>query len=286
MIDLNTVRFGTGAHAADAAPTGDRDMCIMEAVAFVAGESWSDAPTCASPVISTFLRTWQDALSDADRDRLLPAAVWVPRLVGSRGTPEVEERRGSLALDWLVRVYTLAWLDLVPSLQPHTAALRALPEIVDSTTAASAGSVVYVARAAARDAARDAAGAAARAAARDAARDAAGAAARDAARDAAGAAAWAAAWDAARDAAGAAARDAARAAARDAARDAAWAAAGAAARDAAWDAARDAAWAAAWDAARDAATTSLRPTAETLQQSALDLLDRMLACGEHREEKL
>jgi hypothetical protein len=59
--------------------------------------------------------------------------------------------------------------------------------------------------------------------------------------------------------------DAARAAAGDAAGDAAaWDAAGAAA----WDAARDAARAAAWDA--------LQPTVRELQESVLDLLDRML----------
>ena len=73
-----------------------------------------------------------------------------------------------------------------------------------------------------------------------------------------------AAWDAAWDAAGDAAWAAAGAAAGDAARAAAWAAAGAAAGDAAWDAA--------WDAAKAA----LAPTVETLQTSALDLLDRMI----------
>ena len=259
MIDLNTVRFGTGTHDATDAPTGDRDLCIMEAVAFVAGEPWSDAPTCASPVISAFLRTWQDALSHEDRDRLLPAAVWVPRLIGSRGTPEVEEQRAWLAADWMIRVHAPMWLDLTPSMRTHAEALRSLPAITADTLDEATQKV-------------------------QAARDAARGAARDAARDAA----WYAAGEAAGDAAWAAARDAAWYAARGAARDAAWAAAWAAARDAAWyaarDAARDAAGDAAWAAAWAAATTSLRPTIETLQHSALDLLDRMLACGREEEE--
>jgi len=85
----------------------------------------------------------------------------------------------------------------------------------------------------------------------------------------------AAAWDAAR----AAARAAAWAAARDAARDAAWAAARDAAWAAAWAAARDAAWAAARDAARAAAWDKLTATKQELQRSALELLDRMIACG-------
>ena len=201
-MDLSTVRFGGGSHDATTVPTGDRDLCIMEAVAYMAGEPWSDAPSCASPVISAFLRTWNDALSDEDRDRLLPAAVWVPRLVGSRGDDATEERRAYLALDWLIHVYTPAWLDLVPSLAGHAAALRALPEVVDVLTARVVADVVR----AARDAARDAA----------------------------------------------------------------------------WDAVLDAV---AWAAARDAERDALHPTVETLQQSALDLLDRMLACGEHRREE-
>lgn len=227
-MDLSTVRFGVGSHAVTDAPTGERDLCIMEAVAYMAGERWSDAPECASPVISAFLRSWNDALHDHDRDRLLPAAVWVPRLVGSRGDDATEERRAYLALDWLVRAHTPAWLDLVPSLVTHAEALRALSEIINMETATSARPVVLLARDAAGDAG-------------------------DAAWDAAEAA-----WDAARAAAGDAAARAAVGDAAEAARDAARAAAAAAKN-----------------------TLGGRLTVETLQQSALDLLDRMLACGEH-----
>ena len=56
--------------------------------------------------------------------------------------------------------------------------------------------------------------------------------------------------------------------------------AGDAAWDAAWAAVWDAAWAAAgavaWDAARDAAWAVLKPTVQTLQASAFDLLDHMV----------
>jgi hypothetical protein len=237
-------------------------MCIMEAVAYMAGEPWSDMPVCASPVVAAFLRSWNDGLSDHDRDRLLPAAVWVPRLVGSRGDDAIEERRAYLTLDWLIRVHTPAWLDLVPSLAPHAAALRALPEIVDLTVVVRAVDTLRTAR----DAAGAAAGAAAKAAA---AGDTAKAAAGEAAGDTAGDAAWAAA------------KAAAKAAAGDTAGEAAWAAAGDTAGEAAWAAAGAAAWAAAGAAAGDA----LRPAVETLQASAVDLLDRMLACGEHRREE-
>jgi len=270
-MDLTLIRFGTGKHDATDAPTGDRDLCIMEAVAYIAGEPWSDAPACASPVVSAFLREWNDTLSDEDRDRLLPAAVWVPRLVDSLADNATEERRAYLALDWMIRVQTPAWLDLTPSLAPHAAALRALPEIVDLTTAENAVAVVNAAEAAAR-------------------------AARYAAQSAA--------WSAARASAGVAAREAEREAERKAEREAARAAAGVTTREAAWSAARaatrEAAWSSAWSPARDAAEVAAREAARAaawsngdtispiialLQQSALDLLDRMLVVGAHPDRR-
>ncbi len=232
----------------------------MEAVAYVAGEPWSDHPVCACPVLTSFMVAWNDGLpNDAERDRLLKPLV--EQLIDTRSTPAVEERRSYMVLDWLIRVHTPKWLDLVPSLAQHAKALRDLQEIADFAGASAVGASV------------NAAGAAAWAAARDAAWAAASAAAWAAARDAAWAAASAAAWDAAWAAASAAARDAAWDAAWDAARAAAGAAAGAAARAAARAAAGDAAGAAAWDAAWDA----LKPTTEWLQASALDLVDRMIA---------
>ena len=131
-LDLTTVRLGRGSHLPPAnGPTGARDMCLMEAVALFAGEPWRDNPVCACPVLSAFLRKWNDALSDDDRDRLLPADVWVPRLIGTKAKQErpVEELRSYLALDWVIRTYTPAWLDLTPAFAEHAAALRSLPRL-------------------------------------------------------------------------------------------------------------------------------------------------------------
>ena len=176
----------------------DGQFCVMEAAAYIAGEPWSDAPECVCPTIRTFMVSWNDWLpSDEDRDRLLKPLLL--KVVGTRSTDEIAERRSYPALDWLIRVHTPKFLELKDELKPHAKTLRELDEIIDMAGATATGVKVRAARAAAGDAAR----AAARAAARDAAGDAAGAAA--------GAAARAAARDAARDAAG----DAAGAAAKD-----------------------------------------------------------------------
>ena len=166
LAKIAEISLKPGAHSPDS------NFCVMEAVAFVAGEPWTDAPACACPVISTFLRNWNDALqTDADRDRLLKPLI--SRLIDTKGSKELEHRRSLMAADWLVRVNTPAWLRLA-GLTVHADALAALPEITSMAQVPSLHGPLEAAR-------QDAA----------AARDAARAAARDAARDAA----WAAAWE-------------------------------------------------------------------------------------------
>jgi hypothetical protein len=223
----------------------EEGMCAMEAVAWLTGEPHSDTPECVCPTIATFVRRWNDDLPEEDRTRILRPLL--PDMIGTRGNKALADRRAWRVLDWLVRAYTPAWLDLVPVLRPHAATLRAL-------SPATAGSA-YAASAAVGEASR---------------------AARYAARDAAGAAG-AAAWAATKDAAWAATKDAAWYAAWTAAGDAAWAAA----RDAAWYAAgasaRDAAWYAAGAAAAGAIEDVLRPTVTALQKSAAELLHELCA---------
>jgi hypothetical protein len=277
----------------------DNKACLLEAVAYVAGEPWSDRPACASPVLITYGQRLNDVLPDDLRQQLIP---FIPRIVGTAGDGK-DERRSYLALDWLTRTWLPAWLRLVPACVSDADAIAGLPPVVDLESAALVGEAVRAAVIGARaawGAAGDAAGAAARDAAQGAARAAAQGAAGAAAQDAAGAAAWAAARAAAQGAArvaaqgaagaaaraaaraaaqgaaGAAARDAARAAARDAARAAAWDAAGAAAWAAVRAAAWDAAGAATWDAAGAATQAALAPTVTELQTSAIALLGTMI----------
>ena len=101
-------------------------VCAMELVAWMAGEPHSDHPDCTCPVLGAFIRSWNDDLPGADRDRLLKPIL--PQLIGTRATKEVELQRAILCGDWVIRVNTPAWLDLA-GLKTEAAALRALPEI-------------------------------------------------------------------------------------------------------------------------------------------------------------
>lgn len=158
--------------------------CAMEWVSYIAGLGHTDAPECVSPVLQKFTIDLNDSWDDEQRQKLVP---FLPRMVGTNGDGQ-DEARSYLALDWLIRTYTPAWLDLA-GLVGDAQALRGLPRIVDLGTAGQAGPVVRAGHEhsrAARDAAWEAARASAWAAIVAAAGDAAGDAARDAARVAAG----------------------------------------------------------------------------------------------------
>lgn len=170
-----SIALKAGSHSSRSA-----GACALEAAAYLAGEKWSDHPECVCPTIAAFGRAWNDALSDEDRNRLLKPLV--PKMVGTRSTPDVQDARAFMACDWAVRVFTPAWLRKA-GLHEDAEALVALPELSTVELCDAAIPVIGKAKKSA-------------------------------------AAAWAAAWVAARAAAaGVAAWDAARAAARDALQD-------------------------------------------------------------------
>ncbi|MES2156124.1 MAG: hypothetical protein V4510_13400, partial [bacterium] len=174
-LDIDKVTLLEGAH-----DSPSKGLCVMEAVAYIAREKHSDHPECVSPVIATFLRSWNDALDTETRQQL---KALIPVVMDTAGSAEDEDRRAWMCLDWLVREYTPAWLRLA-KLDKQADLLANLPRF-------KAGMDVPSIRPAIEAVRQDAA------------------AAWDAAGAAAGAAVWAAAWAAAWDAAGAAAGGAA-----------------------------------------------------------------------------
>lgn len=126
-LDLSTLTLRACSH-----DTRADGVCAMEAVAWLAGERHSDRPKCACPIIGSFVRAFNDRLpDDGTRTRLLLPLV--PRLVGSRSTYAIEQRRAFLAVDWVVRAAAPRALSATGNadLVEFAARLRALPELVD-----------------------------------------------------------------------------------------------------------------------------------------------------------
>jgi hypothetical protein len=238
--------YGTHASAQDG-------RCAMEWVSYLAGEPHSDQPICVSPALRATCIALNDGLDQAPRQRLRP---YLPRTIGT-ADDGLDTQRGWMAMDWLARVYTPAWLHLA-GLTEHADRLHDAVAVTGPGSLQRALELLEAAR-------REARSARARAFGSPlptgwAAAVAAGVAGREAAWTCAGAAAWAAARIGIGDIAG----DRARAAAR------------AAAGDAAAIAVRRSRTSVGQAGARAAAHAALEPTLQGLADSALKLLDRML----------
>jgi hypothetical protein len=289
--DIDKLPLSRGKHSRP-----EEGCCVMEKLALrircgvpgvidpVPDYRFTDSPDDqVSVVISTFLRHWNDAMSDDDRQILEPYTITA---IGTATGRADDLKRAWLCADWVVHEYTPAMLRAA-RLQDDAERLEQLVHLVDRATYEEAEPVLQAACSAAYER-------------RDEAWKAAWAAGAAGAAWAAGAvwAAWAvgAAWAA--GAVGAAwAAGAVEAAWADwaaGAADAAWAAAAAEAAEAAWatDAAHSAAeavraaggdWYAQRDAAKEAAQPffdrAFEPIKRRLHESMLGLVDRMIQVG-------
>jgi hypothetical protein len=95
-LDLETLVLRSGVHRSP--PDG---VSLMEAVSAVAGELWSNSPSCTSPVISVYAQSLADWLPDIERQTLKP---YIPRLVGT-ARPDLELARALICADVAVRVF-------------------------------------------------------------------------------------------------------------------------------------------------------------------------------------
>lgn len=127
-VDLTKIRLHSGGHTSI-----ESGACLMEAVAYFAHEPWSDHPKCVSPVLGAFGRSWNDALDDETRQRLVP---YIPRFVGTNDGHDDE--RIWMLRDWLVRTAAPAYLRAA-GLTAEADKLAALPPIARAARAAGAG---------------------------------------------------------------------------------------------------------------------------------------------------
>jgi hypothetical protein len=125
-LNLDDLVLSVGAHS-----TVAEGVCVMEAASIVAGEVWSDRPTCASPVISRFLRRWNDTLPWRPRQAL---KRYICPVIGTATTDADEAERLDLVRDWVVREYAPAWLALA-GLNRQATALSSLPAVTAETIA-------------------------------------------------------------------------------------------------------------------------------------------------------
>ncbi len=109
----------------------EKGMCMMEAVAWLAGKPHTDSPPCASPMIGNLLRGWNDGYGDDDARRTRVLLPFAPRIVGTVGASGHEVRRSFIMADWIVREAIPMALELVGEFSVYVARLRDRGELVN-----------------------------------------------------------------------------------------------------------------------------------------------------------
>jgi len=131
---LLDVALDTGAHS-----DPEKGMCVMEAVAWMAGEKFSDAPRCACPLLASFLRRLNDRLPAEPRQLLKEL---IPLLIGSRGGYHTVIARVFHLADYSARVFAPWALDRLG----YTEAAAKLRGMIKITTRADAAACREAAR--------------------------------------------------------------------------------------------------------------------------------------------
>ena len=72
----------------------------------LAGEPFSDHPSCVCPVIAGFLRVYNDGLDDERRQDLYAYAA---KVVGSRGSASTEQARAARLVEWAHETRYSGW---------------------------------------------------------------------------------------------------------------------------------------------------------------------------------
>ena len=136
--------------------------CVMAATSIVAGEKFSDRPSCVCPTIRSALINLNDSYGDDNesREAALGHLPWL--IIGTRGDVDVANRRAFMFADFAVR--QICGIACRPIVDCDTAvAAHAAADAADATAARAAARAARAAHAAA-DAAAVVAARAARAA--------------------------------------------------------------------------------------------------------------------------
>jgi len=125
--------------------SAEAGACMMEAAAYIAGEPWTDCPTCVCPAVASFARQLNDAMPDGLRDELLRPLVLLT--IGTRGSADAQQRRAYIAADYAVHDAAPAALRAA-GLRDEAAKLEALQAVDDPTSAYAATAAANAAYAA------------------------------------------------------------------------------------------------------------------------------------------
>ena len=116
---------------------------IHEASLYIGGEPWVKNPKCVCPIIAELLRNWSYNLPDDERNILLLPLL--PLTANTLANDEIERRRTYMVLDGLIREQVPACLRSV-GLTEQANTLACLPEITDTAQCWSLEPILMIAK--------------------------------------------------------------------------------------------------------------------------------------------
>lgn len=126
LVNYQTVRLARGSHRSP-----DRGACVTELASMLAGEPFSDHPTCASPVVAAILRRVNDRVGPRRRQEL---RYYAAAVVDSRGSVELERMRAAHCVAWVREHGSRRWWQRVALHQaernPRDACVRLLEPFI------------------------------------------------------------------------------------------------------------------------------------------------------------
>ena len=141
-LDLSSLFLKRGHHN-----SRDQGVCLLEAVAWMAGEPHTDRPACVDVALASYGRSLNDRCNDEERQRL---TALVPRLVGTKGSPDLAMKRAYLLVDrHLRKILPVFFRELPHKPRPDLAEkFESLSPVVDAASARRAREIASEARAA------------------------------------------------------------------------------------------------------------------------------------------
>jgi hypothetical protein len=100
-VNYQTIKLSKGKHTSP-----EDGACVMELASMLAGEQFSDHPASVCPVIGSFLRAYNDSVDDSRRQDLY---AYASRVVGTRGSAEVQRARAERLLQWGAELRQRRW---------------------------------------------------------------------------------------------------------------------------------------------------------------------------------
>ena len=107
MVSYQTITLTKAKH--DSPQDG---ACVMELASMLASEPFSDHPQSVCPVIGSFLRAYNDRIDDGRRQDLYAYAA---KVVGSRGSQDVQQARTERLSAWALELNWSPWHRVVPA---------------------------------------------------------------------------------------------------------------------------------------------------------------------------